>query len=80
MDCKACGSRYDGWSGFTGTEVKRKAHLGVARQHRVYWVQFNMAIYHLSAKIISRGKGQSAAGSASYRRGAVLLVINITTG
>ena len=26
-----------------------------------------MAIYHLSAKIISRGKGQSAVASAAYR-------------
>ena len=29
----------------------------------------NMAIYHLSSKIISRGKGQSATASAAYRSG-----------
>ena len=28
-----------------------------------------MAIFHLSAKIISRGKGQSAIASAAYRSG-----------
>ena len=28
-----------------------------------------MAIYHLSVKIISRGKGQSAIASAAYRSG-----------
>ncbi len=32
-----------------------------------------MAIYHLSAKVISRGKGQSAVASASYRSGEKLL-------
>lgn len=31
--------------------------------------QVHMAIYHLSAKVISRGKGQSAVASASYRSG-----------
>ncbi|MCT4418616.1 hypothetical protein EFO07_12595, partial [Lactococcus cremoris] len=28
-----------------------------------------MAIYHFEAKVISRGKGQSAIASASYRSG-----------
>lgn len=30
---------------------------------------FLMAIYHLSIKIISRGKGKSAVSAASYRSG-----------
>ena len=31
-----------------------------------------MAIYHLSIKIISRGKGKSAVASAAYRAGEVI--------
>ena len=31
-----------------------------------------MAIYHLSIKIISRGKGKSAVAAAAYRAGALI--------
>ncbi len=31
-----------------------------------------MAIYHLTAKIISRGRGQSIAAAAAYRSGSAL--------
>ena len=32
-----------------------------------------MAIYHLSAKVVSRGKGQSAVAAAAYRSGDPLM-------